>query len=132
MKKFCLELFCILISCVGLSSCAKDKVSVPDPIFRMIEAQSHWGEDCFDCSELHRVDEYLYYGDRVFIFIMSSGGWSMLNLRYAYLYDRYGSRMGYCYFNEDDYPLDNPYHMAGCYEDFINNGHFTQTIWSRF
>ena len=129
MKRFCFVMLFILLSCAILISCSKDRISVPDPIFRMIEAQSHWGEDCFDCGELHQVDEYLYKGDRVFVFVMSSEGWN--NLRYADLYDASGTEIGGCYFN-DEYPLDNPYYMEGCYEDFIKNGQYTQTLWGRY
>ena len=128
MKRFCFVILGILLSCLALNSCSKDKITVPDPIFRMIEAQSHWGENCFDCDELYQVDEYLYKGDRVFMFIINSGGWT--NLRFANLYDSGGFEIGKCYFN-DECTLDKPYYMEGCYEDFIKNGQYIQTIWSR-
>lgn len=128
MKRFCFVMIGILLSCVILTSCAKDSVSIPNQISKMIKERSYQDNQCMDCRVLYRVDEYFYNGDRVFMFIFSSDGWS--NFGHAVLCIGEGFSIGSCYFN-DEYPLDNPYRVEGCYDDFIKNGQFVRAVWSK-
>ena len=128
MKRFCFVMLGIVLSVIMLDSCTKDKAAVPALIQRMIDERSYQDDNCYDCQVLYRVDEYLYNGDRAFLFMFSAGGWS--NYSQAVLYVEEGFSIGSCHFNAE-YPLDNPYNMGGCYEDFIKNGQYSQTVWRK-